>query len=649
MPAAAVITAVSRGLHLAATLSLLGTAGFVALILPANTTIPDLFHHRLTRLWRLSGMLALLTGAAWFALEAAAIADVRSASEVWASLPLVAGQTRYGRLLMIRLGLLLLATGLACIWPGPRPIPPAPPPGRLLAGVRIYGAVLLIVAAVALQGAIGHAGATEGAIGDGLVLSESLHLFAAGLWLGGLLPLLLALIGLPPAEAGSLCLRFSPVALGCVLILAGTGFAQGLELIGSLPALLGTTYGHIALLKIMLFLLALALAAVNRLWLTDRLAGGAADARRHLTLSLGLETAFGLTIITAAAFMASAVPAAHQVPVWPFSWQLSLTTINEDADFFQQVLTSAGLVIAAFTLMLFALILRRQRLLALAVLAAMLIWRAPSLSLLTTEAYPTSFQTSPTGFTAASIVHGQRLFAQNCITCHGPSGQGNGTAAAGLRIKPADLTMPHVFAHSDGEMFWWLTHGIDDPEGGLAMPGFAGVLTDDDRWALIDYVRAHAAGAGSRQTGTFMPPMRAPGAAVACDGVVASGMPDLRKRAILITAGDEAAMRRPLSYTQPMSALILPPEESGGERPSPGSCVAADPAAWNAYAILADLPPDKLTGTEFLVDPNGWLRMVRVPGSSNSWRDQTRLQAALHEISIHPIEQTEEVSHEHHH
>ncbi len=649
MPTTAVITAISRGLHLAGTLSLLGTAGFVAWVLPATATVPDLLCRRLIRLWWLSGALALLTGAAWFTFEAAAIADAGSASDVWASLPLVAGQTRYGRLLMIRLGLLLLATGLACTWPRPQSIPPSQPWGRLIAGVRIYGAILLVVAAVALQGAIGHAGATEGAIGDGLVLSESLHLFAAGLWLGGLLPLLLVLVSLPPVEAGSLCLRFSPVALGCVLILAGTGFTQGLELIGSLPVLLGTTYGRIALLKIILFLFALALAAVNRLWLTDRLTGGAADPRRHLMLSLGIETAFGLTIIIAAAFMASAIPAAHQNPVWPFSWQFSLTTINEDSDFRQQVLISAGLIGATFALVLAALFWRRLGLLALVVFTVVLIWRAPSFSLLTTQAYPTSFQTSPTGFTAASIVHGQELFAQNCVTCHGLNGQGNGPSAAKLRIKPANLTMPHVFAHSDGELFWWLTHGIDDPEGGLSMPGFAGALTDDDRWALIDYVHAHAAGVGSGQTSAFTPTMRPPGVAVACDGVDASDMPDLRNRAILITTGNDAAMRRPLSDNLPVVVLILRPEESAGERPDAGSCIAADPAAWRAYAILADLPPDKLTGTAFLVDPKGWLRMVHTPASPNAWRDQTNLQAALHEISVHPIEQTEGVSHEHHH
>ena len=77
--------------------------------------------------------------------------------------------------------------------------------------------------------------------------------------------------------------------------------------------------------------------------------------------------------------------------------------------------------------------------------------RGPSLKLLTVEAYPTSFQTSPTDFSAASIARGQALYrAELRLLAMGPNGQGNGPAAAGLRIKPADLTMPHLWEHSDG-------------------------------------------------------------------------------------------------------------------------------------------------------------------------------------------------------
>jgi putative copper export protein/mono/diheme cytochrome c family protein len=604
------VMAMMRGLHLAAMLSLLGTVGFLAWMLPGGSV--ELLRRRLVRLWWVSGVIALLAGAGWFALQAAAIADAGRVADVVGALPVVAWHTRYGNILMVRLGLLVGATVLAVrpgVW------------GR-------YLALCLAVAALGLQGLIGHAGAAGGAVGDGLVASESLHLLAAGIWLGALLPLWFSLRVLPPVQAAAVCERFSPIGLACVLVLAGTGFAQGLALIGGLPALLGTPYGHVALLKIVLFLVALALAALNRLWLTDRVAAGRAGARSELAVSICVEVCLGLAIVTAAAFMASSQPAAHTTPVWPLSWQFSLVTVDEDPDFRREVVVSLAAIGVAAAVMVAALLWRRFRLVALAILVLVLVWRGPSLSLLTVEAYPTSFQVSPTGFSAASIVRGRELFARTCVACHGAAGRGDGPAA-GLRIKPADLTAPHVWEHTDGEMFWWLTHGVDDPEGGLAMPGFAS-LSADDRWALIDYVRAHNAALALQEDAAFNVP--APAFPIACAGVTASRMEDLRGRVVLVVAGEG----RP-----PSPGVVV---VSLGRAPVPGACVAADPAAWQAFAILADLPADALSGAAFLIDANGWLRAVHRPGSAGGW-----LATAIRDIDARPIQQLSGGQHEHHH
>ena len=303
---------------------------------------------------------------AWFTIQSAAIADADTLSDLLDALPVVAMHTRYGNTVLVRLGLVLVATMLAL------------PSGRRMTGAR-YLTLVLTAIALGLQGLIGHAGATAGAIGDGLVLSESLHLLAAGFWLGALLPLWLSLRALAPGPAASVCERFTPIGLACVLVLAGTGFVQGLELIGSLPALLGTQYGHFALLKITLFLAALVLAALNRLWLTDRLAAGHAGARRHLQVSVCFETCLGLAIVTAAAFMASSPPAAHITPVWPFPWRFSLVTVNEDPDFRREVVVSVvaiGAAVAADGRP--SLLWRRFRLEALAILVLALLLRGPS-------------------------------------------------------------------------------------------------------------------------------------------------------------------------------------------------------------------------------------------------------------------------------
>jgi putative copper export protein/mono/diheme cytochrome c family protein len=655
------IMALVRGLHLAATLSLLGSAGFIAWILPAAGTPPAALRRRLNALVRISGLIAVVAGTVWFAWQAAAIAGAEDLSDLWDALPVVAMHTRYGTILLVRLALLAVATVLA--WPGHRPLlvmagggPPATPcsagPDKGLdsgpppAMTWPYLIVLVTATALGLQGLIGHAGAMEGAAGDELVASEALHLIAAGIWFGALLPLVLSLFALPPPLAALVCERFTPIGLACVLVLAGTGLAQGLDLIGSVPALLGTRYGQIALVKIGFFLSALMLAALNRLRLTDRLAVGAASARRHLLLSVGVETLVGLAIVNAAAFMASSPPAAHTAPVWPFSWRVSLVTVNEDADFRAEVIASLMLIGGAVVLLPGALLWRRLRLPALAVLVAAVVWRGPSLMLLTVEAVPTSFQTSPTGFSAAAIVRGQALYDSNCAACHGADGAGGGTAAAALRIKPADLTLPHLWEHSDGEMFWWLSHGMDDPEGGLAMPGFAESLSADDRWALIDYVRAHNAGLAMQQPEAPDIPVRAPGFAMTCTDMPASGLADLRGRVVLVSAAETDS--QPPIPPQDGIPTIRVTLRNDPARP-PGTCAAADPAAAGAYAVLANVAPDDLAGTEFLVDTNGWLRAVRRPGTAGGWHTRDELIAAIRSICANPIQPPRGGGHEHHH
>ena len=79
-------------------------------------------------------------------------------------------------------------------------------------------------------------------------------------------------------------------------------------------------------------------------------------------VSVSIETVIGLGIVTAAAFLASTVPGAHQAPVWPFSWQLSLVTVREDPEFRREVFISVIAIGLAVLLMAATLLLRRFRL-----------------------------------------------------------------------------------------------------------------------------------------------------------------------------------------------------------------------------------------------------------------------------------------------
>jgi putative copper resistance protein D len=40
--------------------------------------------------------------------------------------------------------------------------------------------------------------------------------------------------------------------------------------------------------------------------------------------------------------------------------------------------------------------------------------------------------------------------------------------------------------HTDGDLFWWLTHGI----AGTAMPSWREQLSEPERWKVIHYIRS---------------------------------------------------------------------------------------------------------------------------------------------------------------
>jgi putative copper export protein/mono/diheme cytochrome c family protein len=626
----ATLLALLRGAHLAATLSLLGVAGFIAWLLPAAGADGQAMVPPLIRRWRFSGIVALLTLAAWFALQAAVISGATELHQVAAALPIVAEQTRYGGAMLARGGLLLLATLLA---------------GR--SRWRIYPTIVLIAVALGLQGLIGHAGAMGGRVGAGIVASEALHLLAAGLWLGALLPLWLSLGRLPPRAGAAVCERFSPIGLGCVLVIAGTGLAQGIELIGGLPGLLGTRYGHIALVKVALFLLALVFAAANRLRLTDRLSKAAVNARSRLRLSVSGEILVGLAIILAAAFLASSMPATHETPVWPFTWRPSLDGLSYPA-VRQQFLAALLPVGLAAILLAIGRFWRPAFWPAVGLFVAAVILAAPRLaSILTIDAYPTTFAASPTEFADSSIVHGAALFAAKCAVCHGPEAQGDGPAAKSLPITPADLTAAHFRMHTEGDLFWYISHGRAGPSGVETMPAFGDVLSSDDRWALIDFLKAHNAGYSMLATGRWGSPPPLPQFDAICANGSAINLDDLHGRVLHIVADPETSPRSSAISSGPdVTTIVLSRDRKA--KPIGSACVTVEPAAWDAFAILAGVAPKALAETHMLADQNGWLRARWRPGDPSDWNDPGVLAAAIGDIASHPLAIAAGGQHEHH-
>jgi len=81
------------------------------------------------------------------------------------------------------------------------------------------------------------------------------------------------------------------------------------------------------------------------------------------------------------------------------------------------------------------------------------------------------------------IAEGKALYTTNCAPCHGDKGRGDGAAAAALNPKPADHSSAAVQSETDGSLFWKLTQGRNP------MPSYQKILTDKQRWELVDYIR----------------------------------------------------------------------------------------------------------------------------------------------------------------
>jgi copper transport protein len=87
--------------------------------------------------------------------------------------------------------------------------------------------------------------------------------------------------------------------------------------------------------------------------------------------------------------------------------------------------------------------------------------------------------------TSEVLAAGKGIYQQNCVSCHGDGGRGDGPAARSLPGLPADFTQPHFMTHTDAELFGWIKGG----KPGTAMPAFGEQLNDEQVWQVITYIR----------------------------------------------------------------------------------------------------------------------------------------------------------------
>jgi thiosulfate dehydrogenase len=85
----------------------------------------------------------------------------------------------------------------------------------------------------------------------------------------------------------------------------------------------------------------------------------------------------------------------------------------------------------------------------------------------------------------ANLAAGVKLYAANCVVCHGAADQKASLLAQGLYIKAPLLAKDGVEDDPEAETYWKVAHGIRF----TAMPTFEKRLTDTQMWQLAQFLK----------------------------------------------------------------------------------------------------------------------------------------------------------------
>jgi copper transport protein len=439
------------------------------------------------------------------------------------------------------------------------------------------------------------------------ILADWLHMLSVSLWIGGLTYFVTGVAwlrqqdGLEPTRLTALLIpRFSALAITCVGLSGVTGLYSAVLRIGAIPAVFGTLYGRVLLLKLALATPLLLLGAVNLLILSPRLRQARLQLRENegsganpvLVRRFGqvilAEMVLGALVLLSASLLGALPPVVtastttdqdHTLNVDDLNEELTISPGRVGLNTFTLRLQSAGQpveltkeVVLRFSAIQHNLppsevqlvskgngvylanggylslpgawqiqiIVRRENqfdvfanlnlnfqnpnagspslenahiagglLLIIGVAYGLLILaliRSPGLRLglggvplfglvtfsvlfLTRPLPSNQGLVNPIPPSSASVSAGQNLFAARCAGCHGLTGKGDGPAGLAMRPRPADLTQHAIpGVHTDAQLFQWISQGYP----GTQMPAFRSILSDTDRWNLVNFIRTFA-------------------------------------------------------------------------------------------------------------------------------------------------------------
>jgi mono/diheme cytochrome c family protein len=93
---------------------------------------------------------------------------------------------------------------------------------------------------------------------------------------------------------------------------------------------------------------------------------------------------------------------------------------------------------------------------------------------------------NPSRDTPDTAKEGAEHFQHHCQLCHGLDGQNTGVPIATRTLPPvADLSSARVQKYTDGQLKWIIDNGIRFS----GMPGWKGILSDEEAWNIVVYIR----------------------------------------------------------------------------------------------------------------------------------------------------------------
>lgn len=495
----ALVGVLARFLHLTSACILTGIFAFFVLVAPAAIRAAgqgtrerfETLNRRLDVLAAWSLALVMTTAVADFARQALVATGGRVAAalspEILAAL---LTETRYGDIWLVRELIWLMLAGLF-VFRGPE----RHPSDRLSFQLA---SLALSAAGLAVGAASGHAASAPQPTSVAIAV-DALHYLAAGLWAGALVPVVLFIRWATREGPGAPTMivagvrRFSLLGLLAIATMFATGAYSAVQQVGSVPALLGTKYGHWLMVKLALLLPLLGLALVNRAHFLPRLeraASGQAGPEvagalaRRFGRFVAAEGLFVVAIFAAVAVLGLTTPARHDPVAWPLPFRLAWDSPRELP--WRRVMLGSQLAVLGLAVGLLGTLIGRRMLRPTLIVGATAVALGLVIALppLVMKAYPTTYMRPTVPYTTASIVRGQALYGDHCESCHRKSGTDDGSAIAGP-VPPPDLTGRRTADRTVGDLFWRVPHAGHR-------------FSTEQRWDVVNFLRTSSAAEAAR-------------------------------------------------------------------------------------------------------------------------------------------------------